>query len=430
MRLNRRQNKVFYGWWIAGACACIQLYMGGVVAYGFTAVFQPIADEFGWSYTQISFAASLRGMEMGILAPIMGLLVDRFGPRRILFAGSISTGLGLILLSYATTLGTFYGAFVLVAIGMSTSSVTVIFTAVANWFRKRVATATGIAASGAALAGLLVPLVTVLVDNFGWRWAMLSLGLGMWVIPLPLSLLFRHKPEQYGYLPDGNAVNTLIDNSNFAAQRVKEDIRIKQVLTSRPFWHLTLAFTFLLSSNSSVITHVMPYLSSVGMARSTSSLVASAIPLASIFGRLGAGWFGDRFGNKRVTILCSISTALGLLSFNFVAMGRIGLLILFLMLFGMGMGSNITMRAALVREYFGSSRFGTVFGIMTGVVMLGMIAGPPMVGWIYDKQGSYQNTWFLFVIFAIVAIFILATIPVNRQDDPASLHHKNLKETT
>ena len=79
MRLNWRPSSVFYGWWIVGACFLIALYMGGVIFYGFTAIFEPIANEFGWSYTQISLALSLRGLEIGLLAPLIGLLVDRWG---------------------------------------------------------------------------------------------------------------------------------------------------------------------------------------------------------------------------------------------------------------------------------------------------------------------------------------------------------------
>ena len=115
MPLNFRQTKVFYGWWIVVASATIQLYMAGVVTYGFTAIFVPVADDFGWSYTQVSLVSSLRGAEMGVLAPVTGLLVDRFGPRRIILAGSAITGLGLILLSRTTNLGMFYGAFILIS---------------------------------------------------------------------------------------------------------------------------------------------------------------------------------------------------------------------------------------------------------------------------------------------------------------------------
>jgi cyanate permease len=122
----------------------ITVYSAGVIYFGFTAVFEPIAEEFGWSYAQISLAASLRGLEVGLLAPLMGFLVDRWGPRRMVFGGSILTFVGFLILSRVSSLTMFYGAFVLIAIGMGTGTQTVLVPAVANWFRKKAGVAIGI----------------------------------------------------------------------------------------------------------------------------------------------------------------------------------------------------------------------------------------------------------------------------------------------
>ncbi|MFC1893060.1 MFS transporter [Chloroflexota bacterium] len=293
---------MFYGWWVVGACFLVSLYTGGIVFFGFTAIFEPLASEFGWSYTQISFAASLRGVELGLLAPIVGLLVDRWGPRRLLFAGAIFIGLGFVLLSRINSLGMFYASFFIIAIGISISAATVMMTAVVNWFRKKVAIATGIVASGFALGGLLVPLVAILIDTSGWRMVMFILGLGMWVIGIPLSLLVRHKPEHYGYLPDGEpSTTTSVNESPGSPQNAEVDVQAKQAIKSRAFWHLSLALMFQGMAIQAVITHVMPYLSSIGIARSTSSIIASATPLASIGGRLGFGWLGDRLDKRWLT---------------------------------------------------------------------------------------------------------------------------------
>jgi predicted MFS family arabinose efflux permease len=81
--MEAKNSKVFYGWWIVGAGFFIAVYIGGFINLGFTAIFEPIARDFGWSYAQVSFAASLRGMEMSLLAPIVGLLMARWGPRRL-----------------------------------------------------------------------------------------------------------------------------------------------------------------------------------------------------------------------------------------------------------------------------------------------------------------------------------------------------------
>ena len=97
-------KKIFYGWWIVLACSLIGLYVGGIIFFGFTAFFEPIREEFGWSYAQISLAISLRGLEMGVFAPVVGFLVDRFGARKLILWGTITLGFGLILLSLTQSL--------------------------------------------------------------------------------------------------------------------------------------------------------------------------------------------------------------------------------------------------------------------------------------------------------------------------------------
>ena len=418
MNLNLKPPQVFYGWWIVGACFLIALYVTGVIGYSLTAIFEPIANEFGWSYTQISLAGSLRGLELGLLAPLTGILIDRLGPRRVIFGGGIIATLGLILLSRTTSLGMFYGAFVLIAVGISTSSATVLMAAVVNWFRRRVAIATGIAASGFGFGGLLVPLVAVLIDKFDWRTAMVILGLGTWGIILPLSLLVRHKPEQYGYLPDGEASSTVVvdeDLTSAQAQGTEVNIEAKQALRSRAFWHIALALMCQSMVVSAIITHVMPYLSSIGVARSMSSLVATAIPLTSIGGRLSFGWLADKLDRRLVAAAGFTMVGFGLLCFGYVSTGTIWRLVPFLVLFGIGYGGGNTLRVSLVREYFGRTNFGTIFGLIIGIGGLGSIIGPTAAGWIYDNFGSYQGIWFVFAGLAIVAVISVLTIPVAEE---------------
>ncbi|HUW44685.1 MAG TPA: MFS transporter [Dehalococcoidia bacterium] len=410
--LDWKPRRVFYGWWIVVACFFISLYVGGVVFYGFTTLIEPLADDFGWSYTQISFAASLRGMEMGILAPLVGMLVDRWGPRRLLFGGLIITSLGLMLLSRTTSLGMFYGAFVLMAIGMSTCSSTVLMTAVANWFRRKIGIATGIMICGYGFSGLLIPVIVNLIDTYEWRMTLALLTIGLLAICLPLSLLVRHKPEQYGYQPDGEAENTVILNNSLAKAKVDEvNVGTKQAVKSRTFWHIALALMCQFIILSAVITHVMPYLSSIGFTRAISGLMAAGIPLASIGGRLGLGWLGDKVDKRRVAAGAFALMCGGLLCFGFISAGDTWLLVTFLILFGIGYGGNNTLRASLIREFFGRKNFGAIHGLMIGVMALGSIAGPPLAGYVFDNWGSYQPIWFVFAGLAIAALLAVITTP-------------------
>jgi OFA family oxalate/formate antiporter-like MFS transporter len=412
--LDWKPRQIFYGWWIVGACFFISLYIGGVVFYGFTTLIEPLVDEFGWSYTQISFAASLRGMEMGILAPFVGMLVDRWGPRRLLFSGVIITSLGLMLLSRTTSLATFYGAFVLMAIGMSTCSSTVLMTAVANWFRRKIGIATGIMICGYGFSGLLIPVIVNLIDAYEWRMTLIFLTIGLLAICLPLSLLVRHKPEQYGYLPDGEVSNIAISDDLNKAQTIEADVGAKQAIKSRTFWHIALALMCQFVILSAVITHVMPYLTSIGFTRAIAGLVAAGIPLASIAGRLGLGWLGDKVDKRRVAAGAFAMMSLGLICFGFISAGDTWLIVPFLIIFGIGYGGNNTLRASLIREFFGRSRFGTIHGFTVGMMALGTIAGPPLAGWVFDNWGSYQPIWFVFAGLAVVALLSVVTTPPIR----------------
>ncbi|MFC1914083.1 MFS transporter [Chloroflexota bacterium] len=404
---------MFYGWWIVGASFLIVLYVAGVIIYGFTAIFEPIAEEFTWSYTQISFAASLRGLEIGILAPITGILVDRWGPRRLIFAGGFIITLGLLLLSSVTSLGMFYAAYITIAIGMSFCTMTVLMTAIANWFRKNVSIASGVVLSGASFGGLILPIIVRLIDLLGWRLTMTMFSLGGVALIIPLSLLFRHKPEQYGYIPDGKPKD-VISFENAQSLLHTDDIKIGKLeaVKTRTFWQLALSSIYHMFVAQAVLTHIMPYLSTVGITRATSSFLATSTVLVGVIGRLGFGWLGDRINRKLAAVSAYTMITLGTLCFNYISIAKIWLFVPFCILFGIGHGGIHTMRPSLVREYFGRASFGTFFGFIIGITMLGNITGPLIAGWVFDNWGSYQGIWFVFAGLGAMATILVASIPI------------------
>jgi MFS family permease len=407
-----KQTKIFFGWYIVGACVIITLYTGGVVHFGFTAVFEPIAKEFSWSYAQVSLASSLRGLEMGLLAPFMGFLVDRCGPRKLIFLGSCTTFAGFLLLSNVHSLPMFYISFALLAIGMSTTGGTVLMTAIANWFRRRVSIAMGIVASGFGLGGLLVPIITVLIDTFEWRMAMIVVGIGMLVIVLPLSFVVRHKPELYGYEPDGEGAGFSDVNDIKNSQPIDEMVMpVKQALRSRTFWQLgfsSMCHAFVVGA---VVTHMMPYLSSLDISRTTSSIVAFVLPSASITGRLSSGWLAIRYGSRRIFSASFILMTTGVLIFAYVSNEMIWLIIPFVITFSIGWGCSVTSRLSLMRESFGRSNFGKIMGFISGMMMVGHVTGAPLAGWVYDTWESYQSAWLVYSVVTLLAALLVYTIP-------------------
>jgi len=387
---------MFYGWYIVGASCLISLYVSGTVFLGFTAAFEPIANEFGWSYTEISFATSLRGLEVSLFVPVAGMIMDRWGPKKLVGVGIALSGFGLILLSRITSLGMFYAAFILVSTGVAATSSTLMTVTVGNWFRKKMGLAMGMAASGVAFGGLLMPLITHLTDTSGWRQASFIMGLGMWVFPLPLSLLLRHKPEQYGYLPYGAEIQSVPNGDHVVSEKKKEvTVSTREVLTSRTFWIIATGFLFQMLPVSAVMTHIMPYLSTIGIARARSSFIVGALPLLTVIGRVGLGWFGDLVEKRVVASLAFALTSLGVLILGFTTTGRTWVIFSFIVVFGIGWGGAVPSLPGLLRAYFGGEKLGTVVGCAGSVMMIGMMAGAPFAGWVFDQWGIYRPAWFV-----------------------------------
>jgi sugar phosphate permease len=410
--MSLKNHKVFYGWWIVGILLVISAYLSGIIYYGFTALIEPVVEEFGWSYTQVSFAMSLRGMEAGILAPLVGFLIDRFNSRKLLFSGIIICGLGLFALSRVTTLGQFYAVFVLIASGLSACTGILPVTVVGNWFRRNVSIATGIVVCGSAFGGLLIPAVTSAIDTFGWRMAMVIFAVVAWIVFLPISLLVRHRPEDYGYLPDGDTDSEPVNDENVTPTTdVEATVSIGQAIKSRVFWHISLTFICHMLVVGGVLTHVMPYMGKIGIARSVSSFLASGIMLMTIVGRVGFGWLGDRYDKKRITAIAFLLLSSALLLYSYIGVAGIWLVVIFLIIFGIGYGGPVTMLPALVREYFGRGNLGTILGLAYGLASLGSIAGPPLAGWVFDTFHSYQIAWLIFIGITIIGMVSIITCP-------------------
>jgi len=397
--------KVFYGWWIVAACFFISFIVSGTIFYGFTAFFEPLVREFRWSYTQVSLASSIRGMEMGILAPLVGYLADRLGARRILLAGMTVLGLGLVLLSQIHSLTTFYCAMVLLAFGAGGCASVLTMTIVARWFKRHLGKALAVMSSGFGASGLILPFIVFLVDHYGWRGALIVLGSVMWLVGIPLVLSLRETPEACGYGPDGEKP---LSGVTAIKGRLPEKPRIpyRHYLKYPPFLLINLAETFRFLVLTSVVVHIMPYLSQMGMGRSRAGLMAASMPLTSIVGRFLFGWLGDRYDTARVTAGAFFIMAVGIATFSFVRNPLFAAF--FLLCFPLGFGGLTVLRGTIVAKYYDKRDFGSLMGILMGFSAVGGIIGPTFTGWIFDRTRDYTYVWLGFCGLLLLAILLVS----------------------
>ncbi len=416
---------IFYGWWIVFATSLIHIWGAGTFYYSFTAFFNPIVNEFGWSYAVTSFAASLRSIEGGIAAPVVGFATDRYGARRLLVMGSILGGTGFILLSRIQSLWSFYLIFVFLSVGSSLLFPVPGWTAVANWFVKKRGTALGALSGAIGLGGLVIYLVNWLIELYGWRHTLVIIGIGIWVIGLPCALVVRNRPEPYGLRPDGEGgALSKAGGSIKPACLESEDTREftpREALKTRAFWIVALVVTLSAASLHAVVVHVMPYFISIHFNRETAGLIASMLVLVSTTGRFILGWLTGRVDTRYLLALALLLQAVGLLVLA-KAQG-LGLAALFVVLFGPGYGGVITLRLTIQAEYFGARAFGAIQGIMTAIIISGTIASPLLAGYCFDVYKTYRPAWLIMGLMLLLAtpFPILARSPNRRPGTRAAI---------
>lgn len=422
-------SRIFYGWWIIIASSAMTTYNSGILYYGFTAFFNPIVHEFGWSRAATAFAFSLQRLEAGIAAPVVGYFIDRLGPRKMSLFAVIIFGIGFLMLSRVDSLSAFYICFIIISIGHSAGFYAVGSVTVANWFVRKRGRAMGFLTGGVCLAGAMVPFLVNLIDHYGWRQSLVITGVGMWIIGIPLSFVYRHKPEQYGLLPDGDASATTLPDrslpgktagSNPAAATVlpavgqAEFTAMEAVKTGR-FWMLAVGLSISYMAMGAVFVHLMPFLESIGFDRKSAGLVVTFTILFSVVGRVGLGWVSDYMDKRHAFCIALTLQAIGLLFFaNIRSFWHV---VLFLITFSPGYGAPIPLRPAIQGAYFGRKQFGTIQGLLISVSTVSSMIGPPFAGWICDATGSYRLAFTIIAVVPLFGIlFFLMTPPPGRYE--------------
>ena len=400
---------LFFGWFIVAAAVILTGYNSAMFVYGLTAFMTPIALTSGWNYTQISLATSIRGLQIGVLDPIAGFVVDRWPARRLMVVSTIIFAVGTIIISRSDNLAVFYTGFLLAGLGSSFCHNMVPMTVIARWFKKNIGKATGVLYSGFSLGGLLVPLIVKAIDTYGWQDVMLYMAFGGLVLGLPLSLMFRDRPEDYGLLPDGEAsasiVETKADDFGLSA---------KEVFQTREFWMIGIAGTLQITAVHAVTVHAVPSLNSVGFDRSTAAIGVTIFSLTGIPMRIFYGVLADMFEKKYVYALSNAITSVSLVIFGMLDGNSFAMMALFGVIYGLGVSGAMCVRVPITREYFGIKNFGTIYGMLSIFTVIGGVAGAPIAARVYDTSGTYFPIWYVYAGLTAVSMLLLLLLPRAR----------------
>ncbi|MBI2164793.1 MAG: MFS transporter, partial [Chloroflexi bacterium] len=350
-----------------------------------------------------------------------GWLFDRFGPRPLVFLGGVISGLGLVLLGRTES----FLALLLVYIGVvSTGSqlgMTGAFIAAINlWFIRHRTFAMSICFTCFSAGGAIVaPLLSLLIQRTDWRFASTVCGIAVLAVVPPLSLFVRRSPESMGLRPDGGPATDRGAVEEAAPRRslmtrdepTSVDFSVGQALKTPSYWLLTLGTTFRQASQVAVGVHMVPIAVWKGLSEQEGALLVSVLAFSAMSTKALVGWFGDRF-RKQTVMGLALLLSLAALAILLLAQEKWALFVAAGLLASSENAGVLTW--SLLGDFYGRRYFGTIRGLMSTLISVGLFAMPFLAGLLFDWFESYAQVLLIFMVSYGLGALIIFNLKAPR----------------
>ena len=376
---------------LGGLLGCVA--MGAM--FSLPVFLRPMAQDTGWSVTGMSMAMTIGFLAMAAASMVCGNLSDRYGPCPVVLAGSAVLAASLALASRAGALIEFQLLFGLLVGAAAAAILAPMMAAVMGWFDTQRGLAVSLVSAGMGMAPMtMAPLAAWLVTVHDWRTSMLIVAGVAAALMIPAALFIRRPPAlEHG--PAGTA----------AGDGPQPDMTAAQAVRSPQFITLMLANFFCCATHSGPIFHTVSYAVTCGIPMIAAVSIYSVEGLAGMFGRIGFGLAGDRFGAQRVLVLGLLAQAFGVLAYVFV--GRLGGFYAVATAVGFIYAGTMPLYAVIIRENFPLRMMGTIIGGTAMAGSLGMSTGPLLGGLIYDRFDSYALMYVASCVMGLAAMLVL-----------------------
>jgi MFS family permease len=401
------------GWIVVAAITTILTFTSGVRLLP-GVVLKPVTNEFGWSRSELMLAVSINMIVLSALQPILGLVTDRIGSKKVLVSGTVLLGLMLLPLSHATKLWHFYVIYgVIGAIAQSAVSPVNVTSLVSGWFERRRGAALSIATSGSAFGQLMVlPAATYLLTTTTWPTVFQMLAVILLVVITPLTLVFVRANK---------AASGRSNSTRHIPLDMKhvEPLKLSDAINGSPFWLLAFGFFVCGFTMAFASGHFMAYADDMGMSTTRAADIVAITSVFSIAGSFILGMAADRFDRRHVL---SLTYALRGLSFALLWILPVGpLLIIYAVVLGISWTATTPLTAAISSDLYGRKNLGLIFGTMFSFMNLGSGAGSFLDGLVYDSFGSYRVALLANAAMGLLAAAAVAQVTRKRTPETSAL---------
>jgi MFS family permease len=415
---ERRFGRFYYGWIIVGVALVSMAFWFGIRST-FSVFYVVLLEDFSWSRGETAGVQSVALITYTVIAPLVGGLIDRLGPRRTIIPGILLLALGLILCASLETLAQFYFLYGgLVATGVTCIAIVSYTVILSHWFQTKRGTANGVAVSGIGLGTfLLVPLSQYFISLWGWRLAFVMLGALVLVFLLPLNaLLLRHRPQEMGLFPDGVSAGVASDGEGLEvvdSHRSDTDWTLQRAFRTGRFWALMIFPCLSVVAVYIVLVHHLRFLVDKGIDKTTGAFIFGLLGIISSVFRIFWGWLSDRIGRETTYTIGTTSISLGIGSLLLMEItGKAGFVFPFIIFFGAGWGVTAPTFMSVAADLFQGRGFGLIYGILEAAIGIGGAFGAWVAGFIFDRTGSYQGAFCLAVSVTLAScLFVWLAAP-------------------
>ncbi|MYA20398.1 MAG: MFS transporter [Chloroflexi bacterium] len=401
--LARLFPHVYEGWIVVAASSMALFILSASVFWGLGPIFNPLIDEFGWSHGATAFAFAVRSEVNGAAAPFVGALIDRIGSRLMMMVGLVVASCCLFLLSFMQNILHFYVLMLIMALGTSTCGGQATMVSTVSWFERKRARALALATAGGTLGGLLVIVVAVIVESFGWRGALRGLALLLLVGGVLAGSNVRMRPRGHHQPLDGIPRSGGPGRAGEDEDDERWGASLRDALRTQAFWLLALAqFTVFFAMTAIVVLHVPFMEDEVGLSKTAAGVGSAVFALASLGGRIVSGSAADRY-DKRVVLAVVVLIA-GAAMPVFALVQNLWQASLVLLVISAGVGGANPIRTALLADYYGTRSFGAINGVAMLIGTFGAFLGPWLMGLSVDVTGGYATGFMATGVVALLAI--------------------------
>ncbi|MDY6795759.1 MAG: MFS transporter [Actinomycetota bacterium] len=425
--MSKTRRYIYYGWLVVGV-AFMVMFVNYGVRYTKTVIIKDIVNDLGIGRGAGSLPFTVSILVYALLAPVVGKLVDRYGPRWVMMGGAILAGLGLWMCSRINSLAAFIFCFGIVfGIGGNGIGLVPSNTAVTMWFRRHLGLALGIATMGIGFGAMILPRVTGMVNvQWGWRTSFQFLGYVAWALVIPVFFLLRPRKGKAGGGDDDGDENPrprAAQSSSPPGDKAAGGLSLRSALHTPSFWLLFFAFVLIVIAMYGVMLHQVPFATDRGIDKGWADWSITIVGATSILGRFFFGWMSDRTSQKKQALYPACVLLLVSLTI-LIFVRQVWSLMLFSALFGFGYAAYGPVIPAIVAEVFGKANMGVIFGAVTTGGATGGATGPYITGLIFDASGGYVWAWILgLACVAVSTILLLRVRIVWKEDEDAHAAH-------